>query len=80
MRAARGGERLEPKPGENARRTRVPGVRDNEAALVQGAEGLRLIGHLYRIGGAYIRPPWFHWRFRPRSKPSGFRLASKLSP
>ena len=49
---------------------------DDEAAAMQLPE----LRSFYRMGGAYIRPPWFHSRFRPRSKPSGFRLASKLSP
>ena len=35
---------------------------------------------VYRIGGAYIRPPCVQSLLRPRSKPSGFRFASKLSP
>ena len=36
-----------------------------------------------RIGGAYISPPWFHSRFRPRSSPIGEfgpRCRSKISP
>ena len=54
-------------------------VTPNVAVTVQAANTLYFIHPDHRIGGAYIRPPWVQSLLMPRSKPSGFRFASKDS-
>ncbi len=43
----------------------------------------RILISVYRNGGEYIRPPFVHKAFKPRSRPKGVYgpiLRSKISP